>query len=53
MKNVLVQDKNGIYCLYEILDSYDEDESINAILSLRIFFIENNDGIKYFESYSI
>ena len=36
----------------EVLDSYDEDESINAILSLR-FFIKNNDGTKYFEIYSI
>jgi len=25
-------------------DLYDEDETINAILSLRIFLIENNDS---------
>jgi len=35
------------YIIYmEILDSC--DESINAIPSLRIFFIEDNDSTKYF-----
>jgi len=32
----------------EILNSYDEDERINIISSLRKFLIKDNDDTKYF-----
>ena len=44
-----MQNKNASYIIYmEVLDSCDEDESINTTSPLRIFLIKDNDGTKCF-----